>query len=276
MAIRNLIINSTPTLQDRVISTFIGGGRGRTVVTSSADGSKITLGAYDGTVGIESSADFGSTWTPRLAGPVRVESLASSADGAILIAASTFLDMSFDSGSTWTRRNIAEQQWQGVSCSANGQRLIAISASSKILKSFDFGETWTETIPNFIDGNWFNQSPSDICMSEDGTKLIVAFYSGYNTRFARSTDAGSTWKFLQNSVSGAWWCVDCSADGTKIIAGINGGHLYTSIDSGNTWVPRPVFGARNWSGVRLFNADSSFLASSTDGAIFSVHNNIWG
>jgi hypothetical protein len=53
--------------------------------------------------------------------------------------------------------------------------------------------------------------------------------------------------------SRAWSAVASSADGTKLVATVKGGQIYTSVDSGVTWTPQDS--SRNWSSV----------ASSVDG-----------
>jgi photosystem II stability/assembly factor-like uncharacterized protein len=51
-----------------------------------------------------------------------------------------------------------------------------------------------------------------------------------------STDSGVTWT-PQASI-GKCYSVASSADGTKLVAGVNGGQIYLSNDSGITWAPR--------------------------------------
>ena len=47
----------------------------------------------------------------------------------------------------------------------------------------------------------------------------------------------------------AWSSVASSADGTKLVAGVNPGFIYTSTDSGVSWTQRPGSLSRNWTSV---------------------------
>ena len=62
---------------------------------------------------------------------------------------------------------------------------------------------------------------------------------------------GESW--TARNISRAWSAVASSADGTKLVATVKGGQIYTSADSGVTWTARGI--TANWSSV----------ASSADG-----------
>ena len=62
------------------------------------------------------------------------------------------------------------------------------------------------------------------------------------------------WTQATNAPSKTWWSVASSADGTKLVAAAYGGAIYTSPDSGVTWISNNV-PVRNWFSV----------ASSADG-----------
>jgi prepilin-type N-terminal cleavage/methylation domain-containing protein len=88
----------------------------------------------------------------------------------------------------------------------------------------------------------------------------------------------STWTVVPNSgMSGTcsisnWQSMASSADGQKLAAGISNGYIYTSIDSGATWIERISSGARNWisiassdDGVNLVAAaNNDYIYTSTD------------
>src|SRR6266567_6137496 len=65
---------------------------------------------------------------------------------------------------------------------------------------------------------------------------------------------GGVW--TPHDVGRSWYCVASSADGTKLVAGVNlgGGQIYTSTDSGMTWAPQ------------LAGGNFRCVASSADGA----------
>jgi len=56
--------------------------------------------------------------------------------------------------------------------------------------------------------------------------------------------AGETWTAQENNRN--WRCVASSANGSKLVAGVWGGQLHISADSGVTWTPRMTDTARNW------------------------------
>ena len=72
---------------------------------------------------------------------------------------------------------------------------------------------------------------------------------------APSYDVVYDWK-SQNPPGGALWhAIAVSSDGTRIVAVERGGYIYTSADSGTTWIQRIAVGNRAWTAV----------ASSSDG-----------
>jgi len=64
---------------------------------------------------------------------------------------------------------------------------------------------------------------------------------------------GTSWTAHESAR--AWSAVASSADGSKLVAVVSSGLIYTSSDTGLSWTPRSGAGVRNWSGV----------ASSADG-----------
>ena len=51
-----------------------------------------------------------------------------------------------------------------------------------------------------------------------------------------STDSGVNWTARESNRN--WYSVASSADGTRLVAVVNGGQIYTSTDSGMNWTPR--------------------------------------
>lgn len=70
----------------------------------------------------------------------------------------------------------------------------------------------------------------------------------------------------------AWSSVASSADGTKLVACVNGGQIYTSTDSGANWSPRDS--GRAWSGVAssLDGVKLMAVVNGAGGAIFTSEN----
>jgi hypothetical protein len=68
-----------------------------------------------------------------------------------------------------------------------------------------------------------------IICSADGTKIVGirnTFIMGAPTAIYASTDLGATWVQLDSTRN--WISVSSSADGTKLVAAVYGGQIYTS------------------------------------------------
>jgi hypothetical protein len=76
---------------------------------------------------------------------------------------------------------------------------------------------------------------------------------------------GSSWTARDSNRE--WTCVASSADGTKLVAGTNGGQLYTSTDSGITWTPRE--NTQNWAGVASSADGSKLVGVANNGQIYT-------
>src|ERR1700677_4768432 len=119
-----------------------------------------------------------------------------------------------------------------------------------------FAQAWTLSItpPN----NWW----VSVASSADGSKLWAVSAgtdSSDSGLIYASTNSGLTWTPTTAPSNNIWRCVVSSADGTKLAAagalsGLNTNTIYTSADSGMTWLP---YGPTNigW----------NFIASSPDG-----------
>ena len=121
----------------------------------------------------------------------------------------------------------------------------------------------------FTNSSWQQSSAGNanwaaIASSSDGTKLVAAANGSGN--IYNSIDSGKTWFVTSGSGSpnpAQYQAVASSADGTKLVAAVNGGYVYTSTNSGSTWVSR--VGPAAWSSV----------ASSSDGVrLVAVINNL--
>jgi large repetitive protein len=73
--------------------------------------------------------------------------------------------------------------------------------------------------------------------------------------------AGITWYAQSGSGSGFWQAIAASSNGDKLVAGVDGGNLYTSTDAGVTWTARDQ--ARNWQSVAS-SADGSKLVAAVE------------
>jgi hypothetical protein len=251
-------------------------------VASSADGSRLLAAEVGGR--LYTSADSGITWTPRESNRLWI-AVSSSADGRRLAAAAMAgqIYISNDAGATWAPR-ATQGYWRSIASSADGTTLVAATSmfdgkmivpglKGFIYVSTDSGVTWT---PRSAEGNWFS-----VAVSADGQKMVAAQYLvPYSfddiERIAgiyRSTDRGVTWTNLNVSLEGkkieynTWFSVATSADGTKIVAvdqhysalqegrdreDAGYGALWTSSDSGKTWVIQAPPGMnRRWTAAAI-------------------------
>jgi hypothetical protein len=155
-------------------------------IVSSADGTKL-VGMYpslftfpesDGSHSpIYRSVDSGVTWTQTGAPATGWVTLACSADGTILAAASeSGFAISRDSGATWVTN--AGPAASSVACSADGTRFVLAQAGpvgpGDIFTSLDSGKTWVTN--NAPVTSWHG-----VAMSADGSILIASGNEGIYT-----------------------------------------------------------------------------------------------
>jgi len=236
-------------------------------VASSADGTRLAAVTFNGSV--YTSPDSGGTWTDVLDVPINstfpirnfLPSIASSADGTKLAAmicpngTGQWIIISTNSGATWVTNHsgafYANTNGGGarpsfgsvvssVASSADGTKLAVAFAAGDVCTSVDGGLNWTSNnLPQF---NW-----NSIASSADGKKLVLATgLVGLSTPIYLSTNGGSTWQMsgAPTNLNTSWRAVASSADGSRLVAvcgwGLNNspqsGRIYTSADSGLTWV----------------------------------------
>jgi photosystem II stability/assembly factor-like uncharacterized protein len=242
-------------------------------LASSADGSTVvaaaspplapSAGAYlsgDGLIYI--SRDGGVTWAPSKAPSLNWASLAASADGRQLVAASLgysdgtsqiagAIYRSADSGTTWIKTSAPGIPWTSVALSVDGTKLVALGGTGQLHASNDAGATWTSMSTPAL--GW-----AAFAMSADGTRLIIASAPGYPCsrtglgQIYTSTDSGTTWT-LTGAPTASWTCLACSADGYRVAAASNQGDLCTL----------PYLEPWRWVGATNFGL--SRVAASADG-----------
>jgi hypothetical protein len=73
--------------------------------------------------------------------------------------------------------------------------------------------------------------------------------------------AGVVWTRASVTATSLWCYVASSADGTKLVAAACGGYLYTSGDSGATWMQTGTsLGAQNWASVASSSNGTKLVA----------------
>lgn len=192
-------------------------------VASSADGKKLVAAVYNGK--LQTSTDFGATWTERDTDR-KWWSVASSADGTKLAAAVTSgqIYTSTDAGATWTARE-SNRIWHRIVSSQDGTVLAAVaSGSDSVHISTDSGVTWTARQIAASVG------PQDIAIAMNGARMIVGTDAGYYV----SQDAGLTWTAHDPGYT-IYMGVAISARGDTQVARAHIGPMLLSHDFGITW-----------------------------------------
>jgi uncharacterized protein (DUF736 family) len=176
------------------------------------------------------SMNSGATWTQTSAPSRNWLSVASSADGAKLVAAAQvpfggLIYISTNSGATWTQTSAPTNEWLAVASSTDGTKLVAVAwhdiGDGLIYTSSDSGATWMKTTA--ATNYWVS-----VASSADGTKLLVAAAAWWTTLgngLYVSSDSGTTWT-PADSPGQFWSSVASSADATKLVAAAEG-PIYT-------------------------------------------------
>ena len=239
-------------------------------VACSADGTKVA-GVQNNDGYIFTSTNSGVTFTQTRGPQCFWLFLTSSADGTKLAAVGQTgqpgpiqIYTSGDSGNTWRLTSAPAAGWGGLASSADGTRLVADTGGNGwFYTSTDSGTNWTQQTnePNI----WWGA----VASSADGTKLAAAAVGG---GIYTSTNGGTNWVQQTNAPIEYWNAIASSADGTKLVAAANPsgfgitvpGPIYTSSDSGVTWISNNVPG-EFWMAAASSADGSNFVACSSEG-----------
>jgi photosystem II stability/assembly factor-like uncharacterized protein len=109
----------------------------------------------------------------------------------------------------------------------------AVGLWSLTLVTHDGGETWVRTVlPKPPDGGKADRNLYKI-FSDGADTLYIAAEQG---TVLKSTDRGTTWKYLDTGYRGSLWTGVATHQGRVIVGGLRGS-LYESADGGATWSP---------------------------------------
>ena len=239
-------------------------------VAISADGRKIFACNNSARV-LYVSFDFGSNWTtnsePTTNNDLPLSCFACSADGTTLLAGDNNTGGIFaseKSGANWTSVYYGDSFWQSACCSADGM-ILAICPLLHV--STNFG------------ASWLNQArfgnPRCAVLPANGSRMVIAADQIYWT-----TNLGASW--ASNGMVLPWQAVATSADGTKMAAAAFTNSIYTSSDSGATWIQQTNSPSLNWmalassaDGMKLVAIAYSAgpIYSSADGGVTWTSNN---
>ncbi len=231
-------------------------------VASSADGNLLAAAVgFSGTGGIYFSTNGGGSWAPSLAPLKQWRQLAMSADGTKIVAlpvTGTPYYLSMDSGSTWTT-NTPPASFGTIALSADGSHWAANHGNGGIFVSTDMANSWAS--------NNVNVSPFDapsLAFSADGNTQVAA-QGGNGGLICISTNLGVSWN--TNTVHNVWLSTAASADGQRLVT-VGYSFIYTSADSGQTWVSNSAPKLSEWSAVAGSADGHAVVAAGFPGGIY--------
>lgn len=223
-------------------------------ITSSADG--VNLVAVDAS--IYTSSNSGSSWTLALTPSVSAKAASNSSDGTKILVAIEISGIniyySTDSGSSWNLVSSTPGSFQltSTAMSSTGGVMYVSANSGPIYRSTNF-TSWSST--NFPTKAW-----TDIDVDSTGSKIIASADYIYT-----STDSGSTYTARLTDTTRNWVSVASSAIGSRLVAAVTGGNIWTSADSGATWTEHIVLGStRNWKSITC-SSDGSIIIGAVGG-----------
>ena len=242
-------------------------------VASSADGTKmagVDVGGF-----ICTSTNSGTSWITNNAPAVSWYSIASSTDGAKLVAVGGNglgpIYVSTNSGVIWLPTIAPSNNWRSVASSADGTKLVAgCSGTNSIYVSTNSGNTWmTASTPT--NKQWV------VASSADGTKMVAAYFSEPSTNSSgyapghifTSTDSGSTWG-SNTLVSSFFGSVAMSADGSKIVAATEDPVVFVSTNFGGSWESNSLPGGGSYFQSVAMSADGGKLITGSASLTLSL------
>ncbi|MBF0567445.1 MAG: Ig-like domain repeat protein [Nitrospirae bacterium] len=187
----------------------------------------------------------------------------------------------------WTANKVnpaANNNWAAIASNSNGTRLIAAVYGGDVWTSSDSGATWTASNVNGGFNNW-----QSVASNSDGTRLIAAVNGGdiwtsSNGVWAENNVScgGMSKPVLSNShgtnqggnCNDSWTSVASNSDGSKLVAAIYGGDIWTS--SNGVWTANNVNGGyNNWQSVASDSTGTKLVAVVYGGDIWTSSNGTW-
>jgi photosystem II stability/assembly factor-like uncharacterized protein len=156
------------------------------------------------------------------------------------------------------------QQWEAIASSADGSHLVAGGQGTDIYTSTNGGQTWVDH------GGTTNYNWIAAASSADGSRISLVNSSGTQPYSGvwTSTNGGSTW--FDPVMASTPQAIASSADGTKMVMVVASGDIFTTNNSGQTWVD---------AGGSTYNSWWWDVASSSDGthlvAVAQAGGDIW-
>ncbi len=166
---------------------------------------------------------------------------------------------------TWYQSGAQALNWSSMASSADGTRMAAgiwQGTSDGVYLSANSGGSWTLSNSG--------KQIHGVAMSADGTEIVGVATNGF---IYLSTNSGSSWITYPNSSSAGWYCVACSASGTKVVAGIFGGQIATNTLGGAWGAPgSPLPSTGNWTSVASSASGNTLVAADSGTGIYISSN----
>ncbi len=258
-------------------------------ITSSSDGTKLAAVVSNGQ--IWTSVDSGATWTPRGDVAKNWLGITSSSDGTKLAVCvyDGNIWTSVDSGETWAENTSigAAKNWYDITSSSDGTTLAATvydgniwtfnteQAVSIYTSGLDYGNTklnFKVSKNNSVTGNMILDSSGNVGIGTDWPTYKLDVNGDIKVR---DIDFYHSPKWTENTstVTKYWYYITSSSDGTKLAAIVKGGNIWTSIDSGLSWIENIISTtARSWYGITSSSDGTKLAAVVQNGNIWTSVN----
>jgi photosystem II stability/assembly factor-like uncharacterized protein len=199
--------------------------------------------------------------------------IACSTNGKIVVAVSDdgSIYISKNHGGTWQPTTAPLSPWGAVACSGNGRDIVACSIEYGIFMSHDGGDHWIDSMSTPW-GYW-----ESVTMSVDGRKIAAVDF--YDSLVYRSNNSGASWESNSVAIPGSLQSsygytrsIAGTPDGTKLMVTTLVGTLYSSTDSGITWLKTSA-PTGNWSSATIAHDGSRvFACEAISGSIYISYN----
>ena len=182
---------------------------------------------------------------------------------------------STDSGVNWTQRIVGgSQKWWSTICSSSDGTILAAIDNLHVYTSVDAGITWVANTPSGTTILF-----DYICMSKNGNLIMACVLNpypgsgGYVYRGIFSSGTGTwSWNAITALGSTNWRGIASNVDGTKLVAAVYSGNIYTSSDSGNNWTLRTSAGSRFWN--RIASSDNGNILVAVAGGAGGIYTSL--
>jgi len=238
---------------------------------SISDNGRIVATSYDD--GVYMSSNWGQDWEQVLSGSSWTNCIITP-DGSKIIASkgvvSTTMSRSVDFGATWSSFG-PTNYWRDMSCTSDGSVVYVIgkTLNGYVYRTRDAGETWMQVpfssswVGGSSNNNFMNWMSVDTSQQEQHT-ICSSWPNGR---------PGSVFIDSNNNTKdpiGDWRATAISANGMKMAVCGDPASVYTSINSGATWVERTGVGIGTKSSIAIF--DNTIAVCVSGGAILTSTN----